>query len=194
MASRSPNKLSPHGGAGRPQRRMSVFGGQNRLRKKRDGTPEKSATPSQEPDENLAPSRNVIWNEEIEKLQIKADDLSKPPSTEKKMGTTRPVVVQKSKKEADAGKPKSRMVSVAKPAPPDAPVKPFDYSGFAGPKYDEQGEVIPHSLLGTYEDFHREATRRGDILAVIISLFILCCVLNSLFFPILIQDKVGIEP
>ncbi|GFO12288.1 mycbp-associated protein-like isoform x4, partial [Plakobranchus ocellatus] len=36
---------------------------------------------------------------------------------------------------------------------------------FAGPKYDEQGEVIPHSLLGTYEDFHREATRRGDILA-----------------------------
>lgn len=141
----------------------------DRLRKKRDGTPEKSATPSQEPDENLAPSRNVIWNDEIEKLQIKADDLPKqwapqPPSTEKKFGTARQVTVQKVKKQPDMGKPKSRMVSVAKPAPPDAPVKPPQFSGFAGPKYDEQGEVITHSLLGTYEDFHREATRRGDLI------------------------------
>ncbi|GFS06063.1 metalloendopeptidase [Elysia marginata] len=79
MASKPPSKLSPHVGF-RPQRRMSVLGGQNRLRKKRDGTPEKSATPSQEPDENLAPSRNIIWNEEIEKLQIKADDLPKVAS------------------------------------------------------------------------------------------------------------------
>ncbi|GFS04279.1 MYCBP-associated protein-like isoform X4 [Elysia marginata] len=89
----------------------------------------------------------------------------RPPSTEKKMGTTRQVAVQKTKKQPDMGKPKSRMVSVAKPAPPDAPVKPLQFSGIAGPKYDENGEVITHSLLGTYEDFHREATRRGDIMA-----------------------------
>ncbi|KAK3796750.1 hypothetical protein RRG08_065884 [Elysia crispata] len=37
-----------------------------------------------------------------------------PPSTEKKMGTARQVAVQKNKKEPEMGKPKSRMVSVAK--------------------------------------------------------------------------------
>jgi hypothetical protein len=44
--------------------------------KNQGGTPEKSATPSQDAtDENQSPTRNVLWNEEIEKLQIKEDDL-----------------------------------------------------------------------------------------------------------------------
>jgi hypothetical protein len=44
--------------------------------KNQAGTPEKAGTPSQEgADENQSPTRNVIWNEEIEKLQIKDDDL-----------------------------------------------------------------------------------------------------------------------
>ena len=47
--------------------------------RKRDGTPEKSGTPSQDAmgDDLTTPSKNVIWNEEIEKLQIKQDDLQK---------------------------------------------------------------------------------------------------------------------
>ena len=46
--------------------------------KRRDGTPDKSATPSQEAqDENRPPSRQIIWDEEIEQLQIKAEELDK---------------------------------------------------------------------------------------------------------------------
>lgn len=44
--------------------------------KNQAGTPEKAGTPSQDgADENQSPTRNVIWNEEIEKLQIKEDVL-----------------------------------------------------------------------------------------------------------------------
>ena len=46
--------------------------------KRRDGTPDKSATPSQEAqDENRPPSRQIIWDEEVEKLQIKPEELDK---------------------------------------------------------------------------------------------------------------------
>ena len=47
--------------------------------RKRDGTPEKSGTPSQDAlgDDLVSPSKHVIWNEEIEKLQIKNEDLQK---------------------------------------------------------------------------------------------------------------------
>lgn len=55
----------------------------DRFRKKRDGTPDKSATPSQEAqDENCPPSRQIIWDEEIEKLQIKPEELEKVSSFE----------------------------------------------------------------------------------------------------------------
>lgn len=44
--------------------------------KNQAGTPEKAGTPSQDgADENQSPTRNVIWNEEIEKLQIKEEVL-----------------------------------------------------------------------------------------------------------------------
>ena len=48
--------------------------------KKRDGTPEKSATPNMSQDalqEEEQQNRNVLFNEEIEKLSIKPDDLAK---------------------------------------------------------------------------------------------------------------------
>lgn len=43
-------------------------------KKNQGGTPEKSATPSHE-DEQPTPTAKVIWDEELEKLQIKEDDL-----------------------------------------------------------------------------------------------------------------------
>ena len=88
-------------------------------------------------------------------------------------------------------------VTVARPAPIDAPVKEPDYSGitplslylslslslslsychfndrltflclipgFAGPRYNEEGAPIPHSLLGSYDEFRKEAIKRGDLL------------------------------
>lgn len=140
--------------------------------KKRDGTPEKSATPSQEAqDENRPPSRQIIWDEELEKLQIKAEELDKvraphPPGESPKPLTTTKVTVRKLKPAAELNKLKTISVTVAKPAPADAPLKPVDYSGYAGPRYDVAGRVIPYSILGTYENYRREATERGVLLDI----------------------------
>ncbi|KAL5019985.1 hypothetical protein ScPMuIL_002877 [Solemya velum] len=142
--------------------------------KRRDGTPEKSGTPSQDAvqDENVASGKNFIWNEEIEKLQIKDDQLQmlrnpRPPSAEKKgQGVTSSFAVRKIKPASEWNKPKAKNFIVAKPAPPDADVKPVDDSGFAGPRYDMNGRVIAHSILGTYDEFHKEAVKRGDLLSM----------------------------
>ncbi|XP_046350342.2 MYCBP-associated protein-like isoform X3 [Haliotis rufescens] len=172
------DKLHKHGMShlavpGQLGRRGSLF--THRLSKrdgKRRDTPEKSATPSQEENsENRPPSRNVIWNEEIEKLQIKDDDLQKiheprPPAERKKTPVPSTVTVRKLKPPAELEKPRPKIVTVAKPAPPDAPVKPIDYSGFAGPRYNPDGSVIQHSILGSYNDFHRQAVKKGDLIDI----------------------------
>nr|KAG5685963.1 hypothetical protein BaRGS_021386 [Batillaria attramentaria] len=155
---------------------MSVIGAHslhiNRLKgRRRDGTPDKSATPSQDPqDENRPPSRQIIWDEEVEKMQIKADDLDKvrapQPPTEPAPLSTAHITVRKMKPASELNKPKLKSVMVAKPASPEAPLKPVDYSGYAGPRYDSAGRVIPHSILGSYEDYHKEATQCGDLLDI----------------------------
>ncbi|XP_021346742.1 MYCBP-associated protein-like isoform X3 [Mizuhopecten yessoensis] len=151
-------------------RRMSVAsqsGHKLKGKTKPGGTPEKSGTPSAE-EEAQSPYRNVIWNEDIEKLQIKEEDLKqvheqkqRSPGAGQKVNK---VTVRKLKPASEWNKPKPKVVTVARPAPPDAPLKPTDVSGFAGPRYDEYGNVIPHSILGNYDDFHKEAVDRGDLL------------------------------
>lgn len=37
-------------------------------------------------------------------------------------------------------------------------------TGFAGPRYDSEGHVVSHSILGNYDDFQKEAIERGDLL------------------------------
>lgn len=54
-------------------------------------------------------------------------------------------------------------VTVAKPAPQDAPVKEMKYSGAAGPRFDSVGEIIPHSILGSVEDYTRMAFINGEM-------------------------------
>lgn len=44
------------------------------------------------------------------------------------------------------------------------------FTGFSGPRYDIDGHVISHSLLGNYEDFRNEALKRGDLLVSIESI------------------------
>ncbi|XP_033725528.1 MYCBP-associated protein-like isoform X2 [Pecten maximus] len=131
------------------------------------GTPEKSGTPSAE-EESQSPYRNVIWNEDIEKLQIKEEDLKQVHEQKKQSPggaqKVNKVTVRKLKPASEWNKPKPKVVTVARPAPPDAPLKPMDVSGFAGPRYDDVGNVIPHSILGNYDDFHKEAVTRGDLL------------------------------
>ncbi|XP_071165073.1 MYCBP-associated protein-like isoform X6 [Mytilus edulis] len=140
--------------------------------KNQGGTPEKSATPSQDAtDENQSPTRNVLWNEEIEKLQIKEEDLknivdTSPPKEKERSPKTAKVIVKKMKPESELNKPKPKIVTVARPAPPDAPIKVPDYSGFAGPRYSQDGSVLPHSLLGTFSEFKKIALEKGDLLDV----------------------------
>ena len=54
-------------------------------------------------------------------------------------------------------------VLIAKPAPQDAPLKQVDYSGAAGPRYDDYGAIIPHSILGTVEEYKRQAQLDGTL-------------------------------
>ncbi|XP_076438931.1 MYCBP-associated protein-like isoform X3 [Babylonia areolata] len=154
------------------QMAKSKIDSMNRLKgKRRDGTPDKSTTPSQEAqDENRPPSRHIIWDEEIEGLQIKAEDLEKihvpePPSEERPPAMST-VTVRKMKPASELNKPKLKSVLVAKPASPDAELKPVDNSGYAGPRYDAAGRVIHYSILGSFEDYRREAISRGDLLDI----------------------------
>lgn len=157
------------------ERRMSIMsqtGHKIKRGKNQGGTPEKSATPSQDAaDENQSPTRNVLWNEEIEKLQIKEEDLknivhTSPPTEKQRSPKTAKVIVKKMKPQSELDKPKPKIVTVARPAPPDAPIKKPDYSGFAGPRYADDGSVLPHSLLGTFSEFKKIALDRGDLLDV----------------------------
>ncbi|XP_023932821.1 MYCBP-associated protein-like isoform X2 [Lingula anatina] len=141
----------------------------NKLKKRKDGgTPEKSQTPNPDEaseDSGPAQTKNVITGADVLSLAIKEDDLLKlrephPPET-KKTPVTQPVVVRKRKPQSELDKPTPRVVTVARPAPPNAPIKPVDTS-VTGPRFDAMGNVIPHSILGTLEDFKKEAERRGE--------------------------------
>ncbi|KAL8622323.1 hypothetical protein ACOMHN_043327 [Nucella lapillus] len=138
--------------------------------KRRDGTPDKSATPSKEAqDENRPPSRRVLWDEEIEQLQIRQEHLDKlrvPTPPKENPPATSKLTVRKRKPASEMKKPKMKSVRVAKPATPDAALKPVDNSGYAGPRYDVAGRVIHYSILGTFDDFRREALQRGDLLDI----------------------------
>lgn len=52
---------------------------------------------------------------------------------------------------------------MARPAPPDAPLKSMDYSGAAGVRYDEHGLIVPHSILGTVDDYINMGMTTGEI-------------------------------
>lgn len=159
------------------ERRTSVISvhGKDKLknRNKRDGTPEKSGTPSQEAlqDEQETSRKNVIWGEDIEKLQIKDEELQKvreprPPESDRRSPVTERLTIRKLKPASEINKPKPKVVTVAKPANPDAEVKPLQVSGFAGPRYDNNGHVINHSILGSYEEFQQQAMLKGDLLDI----------------------------
>merc|ERR1719277_601608 len=73
-------------------------------------------------------------------MQLRKEDLSKvwPPRPPSQPQTSKVMPIRKAKV-VSTEKPKSRMVSVAKPAPPDAEVQQPDYTGYAGPRYDTDG-------------------------------------------------------
>uniref|UniRef100_H2ZEA7 Uncharacterized protein n=1 Tax=Ciona savignyi TaxID=51511 RepID=H2ZEA7_CIOSA len=139
--------------------------GRNRSKKKvTSGTPDKPGSPAFDPNKPV-----VINNEDIQRLAIRDEDLAKlRKSFEKassKEAEKRLYVVRKSKPGVgvERSEKPTKQVVVARPAPPNAKLKPIDYSGPAGPRYNSDGSIVPHSLLGTVRDFVEVAIQRQDM-------------------------------
>ncbi|XP_072032494.1 MYCBP-associated protein-like isoform X2 [Amphiura filiformis] len=142
--------------------------------KRRDGTPEKPVTPnqsqSQMEEEVVPPSKLKIDGEDVQALAINLEELSKvrapkPPAGDRRIHSAkkRGVIVRKMKPQSELDKPKMKQILIAQPAPRDATLKQEDYSGCAGPRYDTIGNIVPHSILGSVEDFKLEAVHQGQM-------------------------------
>ncbi|KAK2186936.1 hypothetical protein NP493_182g04011 [Ridgeia piscesae] len=147
----------------------------NKLRKasKRD-TPEKPGTPnaSQEnllDDGTAVEKKHIIINDEILALRIKTEDLKKlreprPPSEERlSKKDEKSVVVRKLRPYSEWHKPPTKTLVVARPAPPDARLRPTDCIEIGGLRFDDNGDAIPHSILGSVDEYKKEAERRGEL-------------------------------
>ncbi|XP_071824825.1 MYCBP-associated protein-like isoform X2 [Apostichopus japonicus] len=140
-------------------------------RNKRDGTPEKPVSPTQSQlleEEVVPPSKQVLDGDDIQALAIQQNDLTKlhaPKPPEKSAGPdkNKRVVVRKLKPQSELDKPPLKTVLIAKPAPPHAPIKSDDFSGISGPRFDASGNIIPHSILGTMQEFTQEAAQQGHV-------------------------------
>ncbi|GAA6067187.1 MYCBP-associated protein isoform X1 [Tachysurus ichikawai] len=64
----------------------------------------------------------------------------------------------------DSQKPReTSRVPGRKTRPKNADLQPLDYTGPGGPRFDSQGMVLPHSILGSLEDFRKEMEARGEV-------------------------------
>ncbi|XP_051731914.1 MYCBP-associated protein [Ctenopharyngodon idella] len=111
--------------------------------------------------------RSVALNgHDIQSLAITAQDLErlrvpKPPTDSQKPKSMTHVYVRKIRPPDELGR--KVKVTVARPLPQDdAPPRPFEYAGPGGPRFDAQGMVLPHSILGSLEDFKTEMQLRGE--------------------------------
>ncbi|XP_070535835.1 MYCBP-associated protein-like [Ptychodera flava] len=170
----SKRQNAPKSGFQSANKKLSASNYTDKLKggKKRDGTPEKATSPnlsqSQVEEEQAPPPKQVIDGEDIQALLINKDKLRdlhvpKPPSAERKRTPTKPALVRKAKPRSEIEKPKTRRITIAKPAPPDAPLKQPEYLGGTGPRFDAHGNVIPYTILGTVEEFKMEAIRQGHL-------------------------------
>ncbi|KXJ26552.1 MYCBP-associated protein [Exaiptasia diaphana] len=142
-------------------------------KKQNAGTPEKVGSPVPstmaviQPDENSTCSGKVISGGDIESLAINQEELKKvraprkpdipKPSTRIMVRKTR---VKTPPDDTDHG---GKRVTVARPAPPDAPLVVTPLTGSTGPSFDSEGQVLSHTILGSWDDFYQEAINRGDI-------------------------------
>ncbi|XP_051889317.1 MYCBP-associated protein [Pristis pectinata] len=103
---------------------------------------------------------DVLKGEDIMALAIKPEDLHKlhvPRAPLKVIPTTSRIVIRKPKPKEEV------MVKrlVAKPTLPVDELKTMDYSGPGGPRFDAEGRVLPHSILGSLVDFKHELLAQG---------------------------------
>ncbi|XP_059409338.1 MYCBP-associated protein [Carassius carassius] len=114
-------------------------------------------------EEDHSPALN---GHDIQSLAITAQDLErlrvpKPPSDSQKPNSMTRVYVRKTRPLDEVSR--AVRVTVARPLPLDlAPPYQFEYAGPGGPRFDVQGMVLPHSILGSLEDFRTEMHLRGE--------------------------------
>lgn len=116
----------------------------------------------------IPPSKQVLDGEDIQALAIQPQELAKlhspkPPPKSAGPEKSKRVVVRKLKPQSELDKPPTKTVLVAKPAPPHATLRTEDFSGISGPRFDANGNIIPHSILGTVDYFTQEAARQGHV-------------------------------
>ncbi|XP_052382079.1 LOW QUALITY PROTEIN: MYCBP-associated protein [Oncorhynchus keta] len=110
------------------------------------------------------PQSPTLKGEDIQALAIRPEDLEKlrvpqPKEPQKPAAVTR-VLVRKTRPPDDIRK--GVRVAVARPLAQDTTTQPLDYTGPGGPRFDAQGMVLPHSILGSLEDFRTEMQARGE--------------------------------
>ncbi|KAL1005616.1 hypothetical protein UPYG_G00061380 [Umbra pygmaea] len=104
-----------------------------------------------------------ITEEDIQALAIRPEDLEKlrvpqPPKEPQKLSAVTQVLVRKTRPPDDIRK----LVTVAVARPLDNTAQPLDYTEPGGPRFDAQGMILPHSILGSMEDFRIEMQARGE--------------------------------
>ncbi|XP_028628299.1 MYCBP-associated protein isoform X2 [Grammomys surdaster] len=130
------------------------------LEKKRAKAPEQPTPPIQEEPE---PVSNVLQGDDILALAIKKEDLKKQHIPQFEETGEKPVITQKFIIRKLRPKDSSKRVYhlVAHPANPDAATKPLDYSG-PRDSFISSGQILPHQILGSLQDFKRIAVARGN--------------------------------
>ncbi|XP_074870358.1 MYCBP-associated protein isoform X2 [Carettochelys insculpta] len=129
--------------------------------KKRVKTFEQPSPPIQEEPE---PVSSVLQGDEIQALAIKVEDLEKLhiphiPQELEKTPVSKKFLIRR-RKPQEAGN-KTQLL-VAYPVDTDASKKPLSHSGSERPFLDNREQILPHSILGSLQEFKREALARGN--------------------------------
>ncbi|XP_053471725.1 MYCBP-associated protein isoform X2 [Ictalurus furcatus] len=109
----------------------------------------------------------TVKGEDISALAIRPEHLEKlrtpqPPKDSQNPRATSRVLVRKTHPRPDDLNTGVK-VAMAKLLPKNAVLQPLDYTGPGGPRFDAQGMVLPHSILGSLEDFRKEMEARGEV-------------------------------
>ncbi|XP_051561069.1 MYCBP-associated protein [Myxocyprinus asiaticus] len=107
----------------------------------------------------------ILNGDDIQSLTIRAEDLEslrvpKPPTDSQKPKSMTRVYVRKKRPPDEVGR--MVRVTVARPLPQETAPLHLDYAGPGGPRFDSQGMLLPHSILGNLEDFRTEMELRGE--------------------------------
>ncbi|XP_048346305.1 MYCBP-associated protein isoform X2 [Sphaerodactylus townsendi] len=141
--------------------------GKKETRNSKTPPDKKKAKPFEQPSspvqEEPEPVSCVLQGDEIQALAIKVEDLKKlhierPPEEEERPSVTKKFLVRKSMPQTTG---KKTNFLVAYPAVTDETQKTLHYSGIEGPVIDNYGHILSHSILGTLQEFKKEALARG---------------------------------